>query len=150
MITDRQTHTHTQTAMLIIILRSPIADGVMTGTQMCEINYYLEPLNVHLGIMTTRLAACYLISQLVNDDIKWTLLLQWLVKIKLRQKMQQTNVQILCSKVNKTCKLIDNRKLWPYKNDTSWLCKLLKVIPCIHARRTSYTKFCQNMLMQGL
>jgi len=47
--------------------------------------YYLKVVNVLLSISASRQTTCYLICQLVNDDIKGTLLFQRLVEIKLKQ-----------------------------------------------------------------
>jgi len=64
----------------------------ITGIQL-GIKQYLKPFNVLLGIAAARLTACYLISQLVNDNIKRTLLLQWLVKIKLKQYVDRNLIR---------------------------------------------------------
>ena len=48
--------------------------------------HYLEPVDVLLSIATAGLTACNLISELVNNDIKWTLLFQRLIEINLWQQ----------------------------------------------------------------
>jgi len=92
----------------------------ITGKHVGDTNNYLKPIDVLLGISAAWLTASYLIGELVNDDVKWALLLQRLVKIELTQ-MYDENVtkhgQILpadqqrLSCVEATGKLLDRGKL---------------------------------------
>jgi len=72
----------------------------ITGKQPGDTNNYLKPIDVLLGISAAWLTASYLIRQLVNDDVKWSLLLQRLVKIELTQ-MHDENTAKACQQINR-------------------------------------------------
>ena len=48
--------------------------------------YYLERIDVLLCVSAAVPTACNQIGQFVNNDVKWTLRLQRLIKVKLKQR----------------------------------------------------------------